>query len=680
MWKIFKQSGDQNEGPALQKLASALEKTVAEPCLSEAQKKLMKRSLFALIESREGMVAGELESLAQSVEAVSAGSYLGGRQKKLIYQSVMARIRQGARQGLASLWLFRNWRSATASVLTLAFLLGIFVASPLDLRMTRASKWTFLEKVSGEVFINRDGRIFAADQNFGLQQGDLIFTLQNSYVSVRFLDDSVTRLGENTSLEISRLYVHSDNAVNTQVELSLLGGQVWASVYNLIDGESHFVIETENVRADVDSRASFEISSLDNTTRLAVFDNVVDVRKKTSTVPYVQSIMAGYQTEVGSDLSLPLNTGNSIVVQKIAVENDQWVQTNLALDQEHQDTLKEENKQFIADAVGSDQTLGLLADFRDNTKALFANAAVEAARHRFLDVHLGFITAQEHLVKSSRFNDFRQKATPLLIQYKIAIKEIMDSYDSLKAEDAEQAAALLAQMQEEVNLQKKALSLVLPNEPLYTAKQVVMEAGAYFARTASARANYLLDRSRNRLLEMQNLIAKNNLQDTEAIFRTYLNGLDDLVAEVEKAQVSEIEANLFALLEEQIQQLKLLTAIESELMAKNDQRLTGLVTAVKEDSMKKLVSIVKVYRKNGFPFQTVMDLKTIVTDSFDDSEQRTASLADLEGVLVEYPEYLKMKATGEVPDVILIQIEEEVIVEQEATQDVGICVSDCTEQ
>lgn len=679
MWKIFKQLEGENEGPVLQKLASALEETAAGAYLNEAQKSSMRHSLLTFIEAQEEILPADLEMLVTKVQNVTQENYLGSYQKKMIFKSLMQRVQRSFREVLASLWLFRNWRSSLASVLTFALLLGLFVTGPFDLRLTRASKWTFLEKVTGEVFINRNGKIFAADQNFGLQQGDLIFTGVNSFVAIRYLDDSVTRLGENTSLEISRLYVRPDNAANTQVELSLLGGQVWASVYNLIDGDSRFVIETGNARANVSSRASFAILSNDDTTLLSVFDNVVDLSKKTSQVSYVQSIVAGFQAEVSSNPFMVVSSGSDIVVQKIASENNQWVITNMALDQEHQNILKEENRKFIADAVVSDQTLGLLADFRDKTKALFANVDIEKARQRFLDVHLGFITAQEYLEKANRDNDFRKQATPLLIQYKVAILEINNSYDSLKAQDSEQTDLLIAQMKEEVDLQRKALSIVLPSEPLYTAKQVVMEAGGYFARTSSEKAIYLLDRSRNRLLEMQNLIAKNNLQDAEAIFRTYLNGLDDLVAEVEQAQVLEIEANLFALLDEQIGQFKLLTAIESELLAKNDQRLTGLVTAVKVDSLDKLIEIVKVYRKNGFPFDVLMDLKNTVEEFFPDSNQKTERLADLDQVLSEYPQYIEMKE-AENTQLINSQISEQVIVDFEASKDLSLCLSDCAEQ
>lgn len=679
MLNRYRQSGKTLEGPEMERLASALGRVSGEPCLGEAQRAHMKNSLLAMIASDHRGELSTLEGLAQAVSGAAGEVRLGKHQRKVLWAGLLERMVQKGRFAWPSLWIFRNWKSSLASVLTFSILLAIFVVAPLELRLTRASKWTFLESVEGEVYINRNGRIFPADPNFALQEGDLIFTRADSFVAIRYLDDSVTRLGENTSLQISRLFVSPDSAVSTEVELSLISGQVWASVYNLIDGDALFSIETENARADVNSRAAFEISSLDAVTRLAVFENMVDVSRKNGRLPAPQTVVAGFQAEVSSNPFKVAAVDDQIVVQKIDGSDARWVETNLALDQQHLQILKAENEKFVADAVASSQALGLLADFRDGTKSLFANTLVEQARQRFLDAHLGFIKAQEYLVKAERDNDFRRQATPFLIQYRVAVQEIVSARDVLLAADSGQAAALLQMMREEVDLQRKALSLVLPNDNLYTAKQVVEDAGAYFAVTAAERAEYLLGRARNRLLDVQNLIADNNLQDAEAVFRTYLNGLDDLVAEVESAQVSEIEDNLFALLDEQIAQFKLLTAIELELLAKNDQRLTGLVTAVKRDSQTKLINIVLAYRQNGFPLSTVLGLKNTVTEFFPDSEEKLAALADLEKVLLVYPEYLSMKEAEE-QQVAEVEGSSEVVVDFEASRDVKVCLSGCAEQ
>ncbi len=677
MWKIFKQIGEDYNEKEFQSVIDQVEALSADVSLSESQKGSMKSTLMASICADDVAAPAELEKVSTAVENVSQQSFLLNSQKKLLFQQILGSIQTRAGSWASIFSLARSWRAGIASVVTFTMMLSIFVVAPFELRLTRAAKWTFLESVFGEVYVNRDGRIFYVDKDFSIEEGDLVFTRSRSAVSIRYLDDSVTRLGENTSLEIKRLYVRPDNAVKTQVELSLIGGQVWASVYNLIDSESSFVIETGNARANVTSRAAFGLSSLENVTTLAVFDNVVDLSKKVSSVDYAQPVVAGFKAKISTSPFQVVKKDTGIVVEKINEEDDQWVITNIALDQEHQDKLKEENLEFVASSVSSDNTLGLLADFKDGTQALFANADVEQARQRFLDVHLGFIKAQEYLENASTENDFRHQATPLLIQYQTAVREIVESYHRLHDSDPEQADLLMSQMREEVDIQRKALSLVLPGEKLYTAKEVVMDTAGYFASDAAARSVYLLDRSKNRLLEVQNLIANNNLQDAESSFRAYLRGIDDLVNEVENAHVTELEKNLFALLHEQIMQFKQLTAIESELLAKGDMKWSGLVATVKEDSLDQLVNVVRYYRKNGIPFQLLMDLRNTAEEFFPDSDETETVLQELDLLMSDYPEYqeiLKLQLPG--PEVM----EGEVIVDFEASKDLGICESDCAEK
>lgn len=641
MWKWLKKSAEPKEDKQeLELLSTRLTTLAGDDFLSVSQKDLMKSELFEAIDWLDESPEKET-GLTARVSKLTKGNLLSIQKRRMIYDSVMARAnlkRQPWR------WAFRSWRAGLASMMILLLALTTFVVSPVDFRVTRASKWTFLENVEGQVFINRNGKTMSANNDFALEEGDLIFTGINSFVTIRYLDDSLTRLGENTSLHIKRLYVRPNNAAQTQVDLALTSGQIWASVYNLIDSESRFTVETDNAFTNVSSRAAFELTTKENSTVVAVFDNVVDVSKKSAAINNIQPIVAGFTAEVKDQPVLIANVLTDVVVQRNPQQTDRWVVSNLNLDKQHQEKLKLENKQFISLAVdSSDDAFSVIANFKDKTQALFANADVEAARQRFLVVQLGVIKAQEFLTKANNTNNYRHQATPFLIQYKTALGEIMADFDQLYAADAGQADSLLAKMKEEVNLQRKALSLVLPGERLYTVKEVVNDAGYLLARSSADRATYLLDRARNRLLEMQNLIAKNDLKGAEADFRTYLRGLDDLVIEVENSQEVEIEGSLFALIKDQIKQLKQLAAIESEVQSKNYSRLAGLVSAVKDDSARKLVNIIKSYRENGIPFETVLELQNTIDQYIEENDAKNGMINNLEKILANYPEYKQLE-------------------------------------
>lgn len=666
MWQWFRKSGEQEVDSGLQKLAGVLVEVAGGDLLSDDQKFVMRKDLMEAIDLAHGELDEKEKVLSGRLVEVAGGRFLSNHKRKLIFEELMEQI---AARRLPWRWAFRSWRAGLASLMIFLFVLTSFVIAPVDLRVTRASKWTFLEAVAGEVFVNRDGKIMAVDKDFSLQEGDLVFTGVNSFVTIRYLDDSVTRLGENTSLEMKKLYVRPDNAVQTQVELSLVGGQIWASVYNLIDSESKFVVETGNARADVNSKATFELKSTKDSTVLTVFDNVVDVSKKSGSIENIQPVIAGFKAEVKDSTTKLASLSGDIVVEKNNDIADKWVITNLDLDQQHQEKLKEENLQFASSVVASDSALGALADFKDKTRSLFANADVEAARQRFLDVHMGIIKVQDLLAKADSSNDLRKQATPLMIQYKTALREIMANFVQLHGEDAAQADSLLAMMQEEVALQRKALSLVMPDEKLYVVKEVVNEAGLALANDASDKAGYLLDESKNRLLEMQNLIAKNDLKGAEASFRSYLTGLDDLVQQVEYAKVVEIEGGLFALLDDQIRQCKQLAAIQSELDDKEAKRLAKMVGAVKIDSAKKLVSIVQNYRENAIPFETVLGLKNTIEEYFTNADGKKVMAEDLGTILAKYPEYKDFLAQQENQKVVQSGDQTVVIKDQPASPD-----------
>lgn len=634
MWKIFTQNQG-NDERQFDDLLAGLREVRSESLLSEEQKSLMKMDFFEArgILDRENSVERPVEvtSMLRAVRAVAVGRLLSGYQKKMLLANVMARTGRVKWSWQSGFWLFRNWRSSLASLLVFVMVLTSLMVVPMDLRVTRASKWTFLEKVDGEAFVNRNDKIIPVYADFALQEGDMIFTSDEGFVTIRYLDDSVTRLGENTTVTINRLYVRPDNAVQTEVKVQLLGGYLWASVYNLVNNQSRFTVETSNVRANVSDKAAFAVSTDKGKTTLSVFENTVDVSNKQS-VSDTRSVVAGFQAEVtevsSQEVHLPM------VVQKNQEQGSGWVVANLDLDQKHQEKLLQENLQFASDAVAShDGTFGLLADIRDTTKLVLTNAKIESARQRFMDAHLGIIRAQELLNKANEENQLRRQVVPLVLQYKTAVREIMNDFIMMRDENMEQADKLLGWMREEIDLQRKALSLVMPGDKLYVVKDAVNESGYFLALNSANKASYLLDRARNRLLETQTLIVKDDIKGAEAVFRKYLAELDVLIEQVDDSQVRAMENGLFALFDEQIRQLKVLAAMESELIGKKDQNLLAMVVKVRNDSLEKLVNIFHIYRQKKIPFGMVLSLRNLIEEYVPYSRTKILWQARLDEVL-----------------------------------------------
>jgi hypothetical protein len=672
MFEFLRKLGQENmtaeEKADLEALGSAMAGFGEEIDLNEWIKKRIKSNLFQNIAESSLELPVGLKEVGEVLQRSGQKNYLTAGQKHLIYCRI--RENQLEKKGWDFSMLARTFKTAVASVLIAAFGLTFFVISPFDLRLTKAAKWTFLEDVRGEVFVNRDGRILSVNKDFALEEGDLVFTRGDSFVVIRFLDDSIARLGENTSLEIKKLYARPENLVNTEVELSLVGGQLWASVYNLVDDESKFVVETENALAKVNSKAAFEMKAEDKSTTLAVFDNVVDFRKKSSRIGQVQPVVSGFKAEIDSGNVYQLSYNNhDVVVQRNLDGVDAWARMNMDLDQKHLQTLKKENEDFISQAASKDSLVGALADFKDNTKLMFNNANIEKARIKFNDAQVGFMKAQQ-ILNDSGFNmDKRREALPLIYTYKTAIKEIMGNFAALQKEDAKQANQLFEQMKESVDVQRKLLSLVMPDESLYTAKYVLNEVAGNFAINDSEKAQYLLAEARDRLMEVETLINKNDLKRAEASFRSYLSDIDDLVSQMSSFKVAEVEPQLFALIDEQIKQFKVLNAIEKKLAEKDDKILLALVNRVNSSSLQKLITIFKAYRKNGIPFEMLAELKNTIGSYYPEGKEKAEALMAMTDLMKVYPEYKELQKE-DTPDLNNVTNQPAVVVDFEATKDI----------
>ncbi|MDQ1343482.1 MAG: FecR protein [Patescibacteria group bacterium] len=78
-----------------------------------------------------------------------------------------------------------------------------------------------------------------ADKNESVRQGDQIKTLRQSSATVFWSDGSVTRLSENTTIDVNEL-VNDRKTASTKVDFSLEEGKTWSHVYRYLSDDSHF--------------------------------------------------------------------------------------------------------------------------------------------------------------------------------------------------------------------------------------------------------------------------------------------------------------------------------------------------------------------------------------------------------------------------------------------------------
>ena len=151
---------------------------------------------------------------------------------------------------------------ALFSLCLLMFILlwAIYTIDPsifiLNIDITQADySHTTLVVMKGEVYVNGE----KVGESRILEVWDKIETGSGSRALINFFDNSVTRLRDNTVLEISELDVNPDNRMETNILLKLDAGEVWSKVTKIVTQNSSFEVETYNTIAAVRGSA-FDIA------------------------------------------------------------------------------------------------------------------------------------------------------------------------------------------------------------------------------------------------------------------------------------------------------------------------------------------------------------------------------------------------------------------------------------
>lgn len=108
-----------------------------------------------------------------------------------------------------------------------------------------------------------------------LKQGQTIKTGGDGEVTINFYNQTVSRIGTNTEVELNALFIDSDNYEQAKTGLGVKIGNVWSRVLNLLDKESEFEIRSDNTVAVVRGTTfNFEVDENDVATVSSLEDSV----------------------------------------------------------------------------------------------------------------------------------------------------------------------------------------------------------------------------------------------------------------------------------------------------------------------------------------------------------------------------------------------------------------------
>lgn len=600
------------EEQELKTLDKEFKKLVAtvKPKLAVARRANLKKTLLATIKANAKAqslgVVNEADLLPSSLQKLGSQVSGIGQQLKLPFND-SASLKERLIGLIEGGFVTRpshvfGFKAIFSGALLVVFVISTVMVFPIQIPVSYAHG-TYLSELYGDVYVLRDSGMLKGKAFLDLQEGDVILTKEKSFASIHFFDDSLGRLSENTNLQIRRLYTEPLNPLVTQVDLFLKQGHMWARVVNLIGENSTFAVGTDQAQATVAKKAAFDIADVNNSTTLSVFDNVVDVSSADKVNGQSKTVVAGYQAQI--------MVGNpNVALQALSQANlasadfSPWVAANLSRDTVYDQKLAQDKETLLK---GEDDGTSLNGPTSDlNNVGVLTDPDIETAKQNFMQAYLQLKKGETMLVRG-----LHKEGIEGLGFFRAAVKNIVAKMPEFRIKDQFNADLLQSIVEEKIALQLKDLAAFLPGDRLYIAKDSLQQLQILISQGEVAQTEVKLSQAEGKLLEMQGLIKSNKLDLALTVLHNYQIQMDQFVVTITPDNFAEFKDKLSALVDQQVQQIKVLTSIEQSFNTPESAALRGEVKTVRYQTLLKLINALD--KLDGLiPMDLLLELKDVV--------------------------------------------------------------------
>ena len=597
------------EETEIQELEQSL-RQFAKVDLGLEDKRKMKAHLVTMIEkfSAEERYSSDLFRLRQQVQRAGARIKPSLKDRMLMKERIMAFIDRTSRVSLA---FGRSkapvfFRELLTAALLLCFVVTIVFVAPLQVPVTLAAHLTYLEDFSGNVSVLRDGKIYSGTKHFSLEEGDKVITDDKGLATVHFFDDSTSRLGKNTELQLKRLYSEPFHPIVTQIEISLMEGQLWTRVVNLVDNDSQFVVDTDQTRAIVNKKAAFDFQVVSSKDILTVFDNVVGFSIKDDGAFQSKPVLAGFQAQV--DHNQAETPPTILPVDKVVGPDSSqhaWFASNLQKDVVRAQKLVVEKEGNLESNTDSKTPL-VSTDKISSDTDIIANAEIEHQRQNFLESYRFLQVGETLLMHNQRIQGLK-----LMYQFQNGLRNFLKKNVEFKVTDPLNAALFQSFMERKIAEQRKDLATFLPGDPLYPAKEFFEETALLLVDSDIDRTLMQLTQAEDKLLEIQDLVTKGNLNQANGVLGGYKRQMDAFVLKVNPDTTTDFKNKLVPLLNRQFDHIKVLTSIEKSLDGHNQQTFLRSIRKIRYDVLGKFIATLRIL-PGAVPPRLIHELKDLL--------------------------------------------------------------------
>jgi len=546
---------------------------------------------------------------------------------------------------------YSAFRTLTAGTLLFVFSVGVLIVAPMRVPMVQA-KSTYLDSVSGEVMILRKASMIKAYSMMVLLEGDEILTNSDSGATIHFFEDSISRLGSNTDVQVNKLYFEPLNPLVTTVSMYVDSGRVWTRVVNLRDS-SDFFVNTDSLRTDVKKKAAFSLESSEAKSSVAVYDNVVKVASVKEPSNLSKTVIAGYKAEI---------TDGDVLIEKISKvsvdeEDKVWVAANLSSDEKYKADLTEDKEDAATVADAQSVPVASSIDLPDSLEA-------DVVKQKIEDAYKVLVTSEAQLVRGAR-----QEGIKGLADFRNRVAVIIGtSLPNLEENDPLYAGILRDLLIEKINIQLKDFASFRPGDRLYRAKEALQEVEVTLASTEVQKVEVQMAQAEDALLEMQELLVNGQFNLAQTLLKRYENKANKFLLTLTADNEVELSDRFAALIQRQVDNIKILTSIEQSIVYREQFVLRHNVGEVRSDTLRKVI-IALEQNPNKVSDEALLQLKDLY-DSYVDKESGESDLIEPAVSKLLNDDYQVQFIS---PDAEGAQIESGVIMltPQEATADVS---------
>lgn len=536
-------------------------KKCSDVSLSEEKQVDMKRRIMEAVVQREVVnepaFAKLIEKIKEIAEQLSPREHFRVLLKEKL---LMIAHFQASRRFFLPAWCRTTFvRRAFASGLAFVFVFTVLFNSTFKIELAQASFLTSLESVSGEVEIVRDGSVIVGDAGFILKADDVIRTGEDSKAIIKFLDQSVSRLDENTEIKISRLFVNPLNKTETTVEVVLNKGRLWSRVINLINNLSSFQVKAHNALAVAKKKAAFDVSiSSKGQAKVSAVKNKVDLVVATERKVVETTLVKGFSAEVKSEV----NTGLPKVSQeKPDVDQDKWVLDNLVQDQAYIETVKQDVKDQMQDQVKMlpGNPLYAVKELSESTKLVLTFDDFDKQKKVVMVAQEKLAEAEVLLEKGDAIG-----ADPLLKEFQSQVEGVQQwalAFDGTHPVEVMELRTMISSM---LDGYEKQLAVILPDDSLYALKTVIGDTKVSIAAGPVKKTEEKLSQATEKLNEAHDLVEQGNQAGAVQQVQEYKNAISDVVSEVKQMPSDDKEKAVSAIIDTKAEDLKSLEALVSQ--------------------------------------------------------------------------------------------------------------------